>query len=247
MGGLAPFEGQVIDKWLWTGELQDCLKAGYTLVEIKRGYGWTEMSNFMEQWSVILWEKYEQARNENEHLLECIKAMMVGLPGRFLRQPEIYTLVPIQEAIPGQDMPLCLNWKEPTDRHFSDYAIRPIYDKESTALSPVGSYIVAEMRRELYHLMKEEIAHGRTIVRSYIDNYSIDGPTTLGHVGPGMGQYREKVLHHVYAEENRFRAVQVDPYGWEEDVMVAPGFSRERRLLFEKDYQRIVKEYSLTS
>jgi hypothetical protein len=256
--GRNPIEGEVIDKWLWTGEIQDCLEAGYTLIEIKRGYGFREMSDFMCRWVDLLWDKYQQT--SDEWTREVIKAMMVGLPGRFLRQPETYYLIPIEEAKSG-DIPLMMHWKDSDDRKFSDYVIRAEYDKESTALSYIGSYIVAEMRRELYHRMKEEVAHGFAIVRSYIDCYSVADSQSYKrrdyvsrndryvpgndqdyrNIGSDIGQWKERTYTDVWAEENRFIGRGED--GFRE--MKAPGLEEggDVRLAFWQKYYQIVQSY----
>ncbi len=241
--------GEVITRWLWTGELLDCLEAGYQLVKIIRGYGFREMSNFMEMWSDILLEKHFQAQRSDEHLAKIIKSMMVGLPGRFLRQPEQYRLVHISEVRKG-DIPLMMHWQEDGDRKFSDYAIRPEHDKESTALSYIGSYIVAEMRRELYHRMKMEIEHGYHVIRSYIDCYSIsiddDNLVRSGkederfrNIGTGIGQWKEKTYTNVYAEENRF--IGEEAYNERQLKVKAPGFGIDQRIYFIRRYREIVQ------
>ena len=240
-----PVPGEIITRWLWTGELLDCLEAGYQLVKIIRGYGFREMSNFMEMWSDILLEKHFQAQRSDEHLAKIIKSMMVGLPGRFLRQPEQYRLVHISEVRKG-DIPLMMHWQEDGDRKFSDYAMRPEYDKESTALSYIGSYIVAEMRRELYHRMKIEMEHGYHVIRSYIDCYAVDtssrssGSSELyRNIGPQMGQWKEKAYTNVYAEENRF--IGEEAYSERQLKVKAPGFGIDQRIYFIRRYREIVQ------
>jgi hypothetical protein len=242
--GKAPAEGEVIDKWLWTGELTDCIEAGYTLVEIKKGYGWHTMSDFMCRWVDLLWDIYQQARDE--WLKDIIKSMMVGLPGRFLRQPETYTLVHISERKEG-DIPLMMHWRESDDRKFSDYVIRAEYDKESTALSYIGSYIVAEMRRELYHAIRLAIFNGATFVRSYIDCFSVS-PTLESNwncpvpIGERMGEWKEKVYTDVWAESNRFVGTQEG-----EKEMKAPGMSEgsDGRIALWQKYYNVVKQYQI--
>jgi hypothetical protein len=204
------------------------------------------MSNFMEQWSDILWEAHEKAKQRDQHLADIIKSMMVGLPGRFLRQPEQYHLIPASEAVPHKDIPLMMHWQEDGDRKFSDYAIRPEYDPESTALSYIGSYIVAEMRRELYHRMKEEIAHGYHIIRSYIDCYAVDisdrvgaGDCSFRDIGTNMGQWKAKEYSDVYAEENRF--IGEEEYNARQLKVKAPGYGIEQRIDFIKKYREITR------
>lgn len=246
-GGINPVEGEVLDTWLWTEELTRCLDYGYTLLDIIYGYGWTEMSNFMEPWSDILWQKWEQSKDDDPHIQRMIKGMMVGLPGKFLRQPEVYKLLPLMQAKIG-DIPLVMHWRDGKSKMFSDYVIRPEYDHESTALSPIGSYIVAMMRCELYDIMRKCEAHGHRVLRSYIDCISIDA-SQLGSndvdfipLGTSPGTWKVKEYRNVYAEENRFvGARKVNDWEWE-DEMKAPGFSAERRVLFWKKYRRIFHE-----
>lgn len=248
--GVAPEPGEVIEKWLWTGEIQDCLDAGYKFLSCDRGWGFRAMSNFMEEWSDILWSKYEMCkRSENPALLPIIKAMMVGLPGRFLRAPENFELIPFSDITAKTDIPLMLHPIEGQGKHFSDWAIRPVYNQESTALSYIGSYIVAEMRRELYHRMREEVRHGYRIVRSYVDSYSIaDGGNFHGldaypdferNIGNGLGQWKQKSYTDVWAEENRLVGLNEEGVA----IVKAPGFERNggRRLAFLQKYRRIVE------
>lgn len=243
--GRYPKEGEAIFRGFWTPELRSCVNSGYTVEEITRGYGWEEMSNFMEEWSDILWEGYVKAENMHPQVQAIIKSMMVGLPGRFLRQPVFHSLIPLSEARPSTpdqdgDIPLMMHigpdYKE-GDRLFSDYALRPEYDRDSTALSPVGSYIVMAMRDELYQMMKQEHENGRRIIRSYIDCYAIDGPTTLhDNLGTGMGQWKEKRYGPSFTEENRFIGINLDT---DEIDVIMPGVPRwsDKRLDFIRSFQ----------
>lgn len=244
--GRAPREGERFTCWLWSGEIQDCLECGYD-VHIRRGYGWSAMSDFMCPWSDILWQKYEQTKTfGDEHLLDIIKRMMVGVPGRFLRLPERYVLVPLSQIQEG-DIPLLMHWRNDDERKFTDYAIRPEEDQESTALTPQGSYIVAEMRRELFHRMREEEQHGRTIVRSYIDSYCVVDTDTANksyrNIGSGLGQWKEEeTWEDAYVEENRIvgrRRGNLD--------MKAPGIEKDSRVALWKQYQRILQTQSFPS
>src|SRR4030095_946624 len=157
--------------------------------------------------------------------------MMVGLPGRFLRQPMYYSLIPLSEARawrPGEegegDRALQLHYKEEGDRIFSDYAIRPEYDRESTALSHVGAYIVMKMRVELYDIMKREHENGRTVIRTYIDCYALNARTSMPeNIGTGKGQWKEKRYGPSWSEENRF--IGVNLASGEIDTKT-PGFER---------------------
>jgi hypothetical protein len=217
--GRTPKEGERIERWLWSEELLACIEAGYEIERIQRGYGFRQMSNFMEQWSAILWANWEQSGDKDPMIRDIIKTMMVGLPGRFLKSPEFFSLIPLSEARPrtkgkdDADIPLRMHLGpdyEYGDRIISDYAMRPEYDRESTALSQVGAYIVMKMRMELYEMMRKEAANGRRIIRSYIDCYSLDGPSTLQDLlGPGLGQWKEKRYGPSWTEENRFIGVNL--------------------------------------
>jgi hypothetical protein len=229
--GRAPQEGEEISMWLWSEELRKCVEAGYMVEEITRGYGWKEMSDFMSEWRDILWKKWQQAEHISEEVRDIIKSMMVGLPGRFLRAPMYYSLIPLSEARArprdGQegDLALQLHWKEPGDRIFSDFAIRPIYDPESTALSPIGSYIVMKMRVELYEMMLKEYNNGRKVLSSYIDQYRINGITTLeDNLGKGLGQWKEKRYGPSWIEENRLVGANL---GTGKIDVKAPGYAKD--------------------
>jgi hypothetical protein len=200
INGRNPLEGEEIERWLWNEELRSCMECGYQVKKIQRGYGFRAMSNFMEEWAYLLREKWEEA--ENEDIRRIIKSMAVGLLGRFLRQPICHTLIPLAEArprTPGMDdgdiplrMHLGPDYKD-GDRIMSDYAMRPEYDRESTALCQIGAYVVMKQRMELYEMMRKEHENGRHVIRSYIDCYSLDGPTTLNNIlGNQMGQWKEK-------------------------------------------------------
>jgi hypothetical protein len=238
-----PVEGECFTKWLWTGELMDCLEAGYQLLSISCGYGWVAMSDFMARWADRLWGIYQEVEGD-AYLRAVLKAMMVGLPGRMLRQPETYKLVPLAERQEG-DLPLLMHWHKATDKKFSDYMIRAEYDKESTALSYIGSYIVAEMRREMYHLMLAEHQNGRKVIQSYIDCYTLNGPTTLRRVGTDVGQYKEERFMDVWAVENRL--IGKDDRGV--IVVKAPGYGAkengkngERRAKLEEEYVKMSRK-----
>jgi hypothetical protein len=241
-------EGEVLDIWLWDFELQDCLDAGYQLVKIERAYCWTKLSNFMEEWSHKLFALFEEARNEHPHIQKIIKQMMVGLPGRFLCQPEEFQLIDIVDAVPGQDIPLALSYRAESERHFSDWAIRPVYKKEATALCQVGSYIVAKMRSELYHLMCLAKQQRRQVIMTYVDCISVDGPLEGIPLGSAMGQYKEERMYKMYAESNRFIAqtdyemqtgdnltVKAPAYGKDTD------FGRMQRIAFLQRRERMLE------
>lgn len=204
-------DGCLLERWLWTIEIEDCLMCGWE-VKIIFGYGFRKMSTFMEAWSDILWDQWQRAEAEHPMIRELIKTMMVGLPGRFLRSPETYKLIPLRDARPyirgvqDGDLALQLHWKEEGDRIHSDYALRAEYDQESTALTPAGSYIVASMRSELFRLMKRETDAGNIIIRTYIDSIVTAFPLIdRSLIGDGLGQWKEKMYEGpFYAEGNRF-------------------------------------------
>jgi hypothetical protein len=221
-----PVEGEVFERWLWSGEMQDCIRHGYTLISIHRGYGFRQLSDFMLQWSDDLYQFYLLSVNEDPVVQDIFKAMMVGLPGRFLRKPERYVLRHFTQAVPG-DIPLPVKWREGSTQVLSHWVAHPEPDPESTALAPVGSYIVAEMRREIYRIARAEQERGNLLLRSYIDCVAFEYPAETLDIGPGLGQYKEKQFVNVYAEENRFIGQQLDPYGWPEDAeMRAPGLAK---------------------
>lgn len=244
--GRRPVEGEMIIRWLWSGELEDCLAAGYTLHKIRRGFSWRALSDFMCQWTDVLYGKYEYTQNEDPHIRDMIKSMMVGLPGRFLRQPEIYHLVNIREGLQDGDMPLDFLTRNKNGSYFSDYVVRAEYDNESTALSPIGSFIVAQMRREIY---KKSIAleqEGLRVISTYVDCISVDGLSQSIPVSSALGDYKEQVYWNQYSEFNRFIAKKIyngDKYTWEDDVR-APGMGedgQERRNFWAR-YRQMVKD-----
>jgi hypothetical protein len=213
--GRIPVEGECVDIWLWTGEIYDCIEAGFTLLSIERGYAWLEMSDFMCPWTDILWDTYSST--DDKLIRTIIKQMMVGLPGRFLKHPETFKIVGIDEARKG-DIPLFLKWTN--ERRFSNFYIRPIDDPESTALTPIGNYIVREMARELYRRMRAEHLSGNRVLRSYIDCYTIDGITVFqDDLGTDRGMWKEQIFHDAYVEENRIKGDTPDG----ESVVKHPG------------------------
>jgi hypothetical protein len=228
--GRNPVEGETFTRWLWAGEMLDCLGAGYSIIGIRRGYGFREMSTFMQKWSDVLWNLYGRSEGEMDQIRDIIKAMMVGLPGRFLRKPVRYVLRHFTEAVPG-DIPLPIKWREGSTQVLSHWVSHPEPDLESTALAPVGSYIVAEMRRELYRLAKQEEARDNVFLRSYIDCLAFKYRAETLDIGPGLGQYKEKIFMNVWAEENRFIGQLVRDDGALEDPdMRAPGYGQTQRM-----------------
>jgi|SRR5215472_9807748 len=247
IGGRRPVDGEVFDMWLWREEIEACLEYGYQLLNVEYGYGFRKLTNFLEPWSDLLWDLWVRAEGDDLHIRRMIKAMMVGLPGRFLRQPEIYKIHPTREAQKG-DIPLVFHWKDGQFKVFSDWVVRPEYDHESTALSPIGSYIVMKMRMELYERMRDFERNGHRVISTYIDCIrvcarSVDGISSgIPPLGSHPGSWKAEELRNVYVEENRLIAVRTDKFGWEEDFMKAPGFDRERRILFWQKYRRMQHE-----
>lgn len=200
INGKSPDDGEIFDKWLWSEELEDCLEASYIFRKCFHGYGFRALTHFMTDWASELVLSHSMVQDEK--LKEIIKTMMVGLPGRFLRQPEIFTLIPISEAT-KEDTPLLLHYSNKGDKICSDYAIRAEYDRESTALSQVGSFIFMKQRHELYQRMIEEKRRGNYVIRSYIDSFTTVHPAKV-KLGTSVGQWKEKRYVKAYTEENRF-------------------------------------------
>lgn len=231
INGKSPDEGEVFERWLWTEEIRDCLEAGYQLRRIYRGYGFRVLTSFMEDWASLLF--FAHSAVQDEDLKMIIKTMMVGLPGRFLRSPEIFKLIPISEAT-KEDTPLLLHFSKEGDKICSDFAVRAEYDRESTALSQVGSYIFMMQRHELYRRMKEEERLGNYIIRSYIDSFTSLYPAKYLKLGTGIGEWKQKRYVRSYTEENRF-------IGETEDGVLevkAPGFIRDDRINMLKRYRK---------
>lgn len=239
--GKYPRESQAFRRWLWTGELQDCLESGYRLASICRGYGFPEMSNWMEPWSELLWNWYNRAYNEDPFIQKNLKSMMVGVPGRFLRKPKKLLLVPRSPHQEG-NIPLTLHTSgdEPI---ISEWAMREEDDLQSTALCVQGSYIVAEMRRELFRLCKQEEEKGNRMVRTYVDSVAFEEPMSDDNlIGMELGQYKMKEYSDVWTEENRFVGQRVrQPWEWEDDEfeMKAPGYGAEKRIELWQKYHQI--------
>jgi hypothetical protein len=195
----------------------------------------------MREWSDHLWELLYLSECDNDHIKGVIKSMMVGLPGRFLRQPETYTLIPFSEIRKERhDFALLYHGGEEV---ISDWGVHPEYNQESTALSAIGSYIVSEMRQELYHTMQAIEAHGGYVISSYIDCIRCVGAERYmdSLIGQGLGEWKKKKFVDVYAEENRFLGVEVDPYGWPEEEKVsvrAPGYGIEQRIALLQKYNK---------
>lgn len=189
----APKEGEVIDRWLWTREVQACVKQGYTLIEVSYGYGYRELSDFMARWAETLYQKYEQVRGEPA--ADILKTMMVALPGRFLKRPETYTLVHISEAREG-DVGIL------SHHGTTDWLVRTEPDEDSAQITSVGSYITMQCRMDMYERMKAEEQLGNQVVRAYIDCYAVATKTELP-IGAAVGDFKEKLIEDVIVFENQ--------------------------------------------
>jgi hypothetical protein len=241
LDGRGPCEGEMFTCWVWAEELRACLSHGYTCHAILCGYGYREMSDFLVCWSDTLWDYYQKTAG-NDHMQLMVKAMMVGLPGRFLRSPERYELKHYTQAVKG-DIALPIKWKEGSRRTLSSWVSHPVPDMESTALSPQGSYIVAMMRNELYTLAKREELRGNALIRSYIDCMAFEYRVESMEIGTGLGEYKEKVFANVYAEENRFIGAPIDPFGWEDvPKMRAPGYTQDMKIVEWQRYNKLLEE-----
>jgi len=196
---------------------------------VYEGYGWYEMSTFLQEWSDILWEKYTEVRDEP--IAEIIKTMMVGLPGRFLKSPESYTLIH-ERDVQKDDMPIILKYWQEGKQITTPWFIRAEYNLQSAQLTPIGSYIVMACRQALYKAQLEEHRKGNQLIRSYIDCYSVVLPTTQpDSIGIERGQWKEKIVENVYVEENRMIPANITE-------MKAPGVTgKERQKLHETYFQ----------
>lgn len=225
-----PVDGEEFTTWLWSGEVEDCIGAGYTLQEAIQGWSWDTTSTFMKQWSDVLWEKYE--KEEDEEVRGVMKTMMVGLPGRFLRRPETLTLVHCSEA-KGTDLPLAMEL-DGIHSPMSEWCMRIEENIDDAQLTPIGSYIIAECRRKLYHDCKSEEHMGNAVVRIYIDSITTVRPSSTLKIGTGRGEYKVKKYHKVKIKHNRF-------IGYNEQnklVVKAPGVS----LVDKRARRRVVQE-----
>jgi hypothetical protein len=188
-----PRPGEQFWRWLWKEELVDCLEAGYTLNAVDRGYAWYEMSTFMQEWIDILWEAWEK------HNHPLIKTMMVGLPGRFLKKPENWLLVPLQQSRAG-DIPIVPSWDEQAPIEWCLHAEPHV---QSAQLTPIGSYIPMMCRQNLYHVLKKLWDQDVHHLRTYIDNFSTEVPVSILPMGILPGQWKEKQYGPTWVEHNQ--------------------------------------------
>jgi len=246
--GARPVDGEILERWLWSEELRDCLVYGYGCERILEGWAWRFLSDFMVHWSDFLWQLFSMSDEEPQQVKDILKSMMVGLPGRFLRRPEKLMLVPFSEKKLG-DIPLKLHWHAAEDHVISDWLMRPIPEKNPTALVHIGSYIVMKMRQELYHTMAGIEAAGGTIIASYADSITAVGGERYmeGKIGKGLGMWKGKLFTDVYAEENRLIGVVADPYGWDGKIDVrAPGITLDQRVGLLQQYSKLRSGHAYT-
>lgn len=226
----SPSAGEEIDTWLWLEELNDCLEAGWTLNHVEEAYCWKSFSTFMQQWADILYEKYEQEKDEK--VQDIIKQMMVGLPGRFLKSPETYLLVHKNEYQKG-DIPIPANWKD-GGKIITPWFLRAEFDLQSTQLTPIGDYIKMRARQELYHKMKEEERNGHEVINSYIDCYTVSECHTKNNyrnIGKKPGQWKQKVYKALWVIENQIIPADIKQ-------MRAPGFTGEERIKLHEQWHK---------
>lgn len=231
-----PQRGEQFRKWLWSGEIQDCLDRGYSLDLQHAGWAWEYESKFLEIWADILWDKYQECSHDEE-VKEIIKTMMVGLPGRFLRKPEKYELVhrddlSEEEKKSESVLPLTANWLK-GQSPMSKWFIRVEEDRDSAQITPVGSYIVAECRREIYKAAFQAVQCGATVLRIYIDSVTTSTEVCTLSVGKERGQYKKKEYRNVRIIHGQF-------VGYDESGKIrlkAPGYkydSQGRKKLEEE-------------
>jgi hypothetical protein len=208
--------------WLWRDEIEDAVDAGYQFHECDRGWSFPEMSHILREWSLKMWESYEKLTARKERAI--IKAMMVGLPGRFLRAAEVYSLIPLSEMLPG-DVAITLPWKSRSDQIASDYAVRASYSEDAASLTAIGDYIVMRARQDLYHMMRAEMYAGNRVLRSYVDCYTTELPTMINRLGTAPGTLKERRYTDVTLRENRLIGTLENG---ELDVK-APGFGKSSK------------------
>jgi hypothetical protein len=234
-GSRIPQDGEIIEKWLWSGKLQDCLEAGYTLEEASEGYSWYSLSGFMSEWANILFEACTAYKDESFYPI--LKRMTQGLPGRFLKAPEVYTLVHYTEYKRG-DRPLENEWigtESPMSNWFMRIDTESEEARESSQLTPIGDYIVSECERSMYHDAKKEEEKGNKVLRIYVDSLTLAMPAITLSTGTKPGQYKVKRYWQAFFEDNRF--VGYDEY----NVLVAkcPGMddTTKQKYLIQKGYR----------
>lgn len=234
-----PKEGEQFTAWLWRDEILACERKGYTLLFIHEGYRWQKTSSLLQPWADLLWEKFQLAKSVEEERI--MKGMMAGFFGRCLQEPTNHFLVPLGQQREG-DIPIKHNWIEHLDnwqggiegkKFFTNWYLRAEYNEESTALTPIGAWVIMQCRLEMYRLTAVEEAKGNKLISSYIDSCVFKYPASSLSIGPLPGQYSEEILNNVWAVRN---ALIPD----EETKMRAPGYkdkSKERHELWQKYHQ----------
>jgi len=194
-----PKEGEEIYGWRWSREICDMVARGYTLDSLDYAYGFREMSGFMATWADTLYEKYQEVKGEP--VADLLKTMMVGLPGRFLKRPETFTLIHISEAREG-DVAILANSSR-GKRATTDWLVRTEPDEECAQLTPVGSFIVMQCRQDMFERMKEEERRNNVVIASYIDSYIVTNKSEL-LIGANVGDFKaSKQYEDVIVIENR--------------------------------------------
>lgn len=234
-GSRVPVDNENIETWLWSGKAQDCIQSGYTLNEVLEGYSWYSTSTFMSEWANLLYLACENYKEEAFYPI--LKRMTQGLPGRFLKAPEVYTLVHYTEYKPG-DRPLENEWlgtESPMSNWFMRIDTESEEARESSQLTPIGDYIVSECERSMYHDAKKEEEQGNKVLRIYVDSLTLAYPARVLETGNRPGQYKVKRYWQAFFEDNRF--VGYDEY----NVIVAkcPGMddTAKQKYLLQKGYR----------
>lgn len=230
-GSRDPMDNEDMEVWCWSGKVQDCLQAGYTVQEVMEGYSWCQISHFMSAWSEILYTTCETYRQEDFYPI--LKQMTQGLPGRFLKSPEVYTLVHETEYQKG-DIPLTANWQG-TESPMSEWFMR--VDKESeqaretAQLTPIGDYIVSECERAIYKAAREEEHNENRVIRIYVDSVTVTKKSRNLYIGDKPGQFKVKRYWKAVVISNRFLGYNEKG----EAVLKAPGYSgKDRKRLVER-------------
>lgn len=219
---IEPEDGQSFKTWLWSGEVRDCIDAGYSLDYTHYGWGWDNLSNFLCPWADTLWDIYD--KEESEEVRDIIKIMMVGLPGRFLRAPETITLCHKDDILSSEsDKYLPILNKADSKSPMSDWCMKVEENIDDAQLTPIGSFIIAECRRRLYHDCINEERKGNTIVRIYVDSFSTVKEASTIRNGKRRGEYKTKIYKGVRIIHNRFMGY--DEHG--KLVLKAPSYSGE--------------------
>lgn len=204
----APHDGEQVNMWLWSDKVHDCVEAGYTLDEVIEGYAWDSLSGFMSSWSDILFSACEKYKEESFYPI--LKRMTQGLPGRFLKAPEVYSLIHFSEYQDG-DIPITRKWTG-TDSPMTDWFMRvdkESYEaRESAQLTPIGDYIVNECERQMYHAARSEEDAGNVVLRIYVDSLTLSDTAKHITVGSKPGQFKVKKYFKAKFIENRFKGYE---------------------------------------